>query len=86
MIHRIEQAEAQLSVGVIGRNRAEVGGLVQLAFKMYNDAKNCEESNLPENYVRPSEGDQPPGQPGPRGSPTPHTPPSHNVRSPSPFH
>lgn len=83
--NRIEQAEAQLSVGVIGRDRTEVGSLVQLAFKKYNEAKECEESNLPENYVRPLENEQP-GKPGSRGSPAPHTPPSHNVRSPSPFH
>jgi hypothetical protein len=55
-VNRIEQTEAQLSVGVIGRDRKEVGRLVQTAFKKYNAARQCEESNLPENYVRPGEG------------------------------
>ncbi|KAK0726638.1 hypothetical protein B0T21DRAFT_293478 [Apiosordaria backusii] len=40
----IEQTEALLSVGVIGRDRKEVGLLVQVAFKKYNAAKECEES------------------------------------------
>ena len=52
---RIEQTEALLSVGVIGRDRKEVGLLVQSAFKKYNAAKECEENNVPENYVRPAE-------------------------------
>ncbi|KAK4171578.1 hypothetical protein QBC36DRAFT_339694 [Triangularia setosa] len=41
----IEQTEALLSVGVIGRDRKEVGLLVQVAFKKYNAAKECEESS-----------------------------------------
>ncbi|KAK4110227.1 hypothetical protein N656DRAFT_714092 [Canariomyces notabilis] len=56
----IEQTEALLAVGVIGRNRKEVGLLVQVAFKKYNAAKECEESNTPENYyVRQPDGDSP---------------------------
>lgn len=63
---RIEQTEALLAVGVIGRDRKEVGGLVQTAFRKYNDAKRCEENNMPENYVRPRE-NSPPGTPGGSG-------------------
>jgi hypothetical protein len=59
-LNRIEQTEALLAVGVIGRNRKEVGLLVQVAFKKYNAAKECEESNTPENYyVRQPDGDSP---------------------------
>ena len=56
VLDRIEQAEALLSVGVIGRDRKEVGFLVQTAFKKYNAAKQCE---------------QPPGElcPPPRNQP-----------------
>lgn len=79
--HRIEQTEALLAVGVIGRDRKEVGVLVQTAFKKYNAAKQCEESNLPENYVRSPESDVA-SAPGSRGSPTP----SGHARSPSPYH
>lgn len=64
---RIEQTEALLAVGVIGRDRKEVGLLVQTAFKKYNAAKHCEESNLPENYVPPPEPAQV-GRPVPQGS------------------
>ncbi|KAM7216338.1 hypothetical protein V8F06_008260 [Rhypophila decipiens] len=52
----IEQTEALLAVGVIGRNRQEVGLLVQVAFKKYNAAKASEENNVPENWVRAAEG------------------------------
>ncbi|KAK3987603.1 hypothetical protein QBC44DRAFT_371935 [Cladorrhinum sp. PSN332] len=38
----IEQTEALLAVGVIGRDRKEVGLLVQVAFKKYNAAKESE--------------------------------------------
>jgi hypothetical protein len=79
--HRIEQTEALLAVGVIGRDRKEVGVLVETAFKKYNAARQCEESNLPENYVRPPESDAV-SVAGARGSPTP----SAHVRSPSPYH
>ena len=52
----IEQTEALLAVGVIGRNRKEVGLLVQVAFKKYNAARLSEENNRNENYVRVSAG------------------------------
>ncbi|KAI0539459.1 hypothetical protein GGR58DRAFT_233429 [Xylaria digitata] len=47
----IEETEALLAVGVIGRNRKEVGLLVESAFKRYNAAKLSEENNDPEFYV-----------------------------------
>ncbi len=91
-VDRIEQAEALLSVGVIGRDRKEVGFLVQTAFKKYNAAKQCEESNLPENYVRPPDASQPgktvpvsQGSQGSQSSPTLQSPPSHNARSGNSF-
>jgi len=52
----IEQTEALLAVGIIGRNRKEVGLLVQVAFLKYNAAKQSEENNVPENYTRAPEG------------------------------
>ncbi|KAH6632071.1 hypothetical protein F5144DRAFT_592914 [Chaetomium tenue] len=75
----IEQTEALLAVGVVGRDRKEVGLLVQTAFKKYNAAKHCEESNLPENYVRPPEPTQTgrpvsQGSQGPAGHPFPEFP------------
>ncbi|KAK5653925.1 hypothetical protein OQA88_7850 [Cercophora sp. LCS_1] len=48
----IEQTEALLAVGVIGKDRKEVGLLVQIAFVKYNAAKASEENNIPENYIR----------------------------------
>ncbi|KAI0018396.1 hypothetical protein F4780DRAFT_751386 [Xylariomycetidae sp. FL0641] len=47
----IEETEALLAVGVIGRNRKEVGLLVESAFKRYNAAKLNEENNDPDYYV-----------------------------------
>ncbi|RYP62507.1 hypothetical protein DL771_009715 [Monosporascus sp. 5C6A] len=47
----IEETEALLAVGVIGRNRREVGRLVESAFKRYNAAKASEENNQPDMYV-----------------------------------
>ncbi|KAL7628404.1 hypothetical protein AAE478_002606 [Parahypoxylon ruwenzoriense] len=47
----IEETEALLSVGVIGRNRKEVGLLVESAFKRYNAAKTSVENNSPDFYV-----------------------------------
>jgi hypothetical protein len=79
--HRIEQTEALLAVGVIGRDRKEVGVLVQSAFRKYNAAKQCEESNLPENYVRSPETEQN-GRPVSQAS---QNTPSHIMRSPSPY-
>jgi hypothetical protein len=81
LVGRIEQTEALLAVGVVGRDRKEVGVLVQTAFKKYNAAKQCEENNLPENYVRQPESDQ--DGPVSRGS---ATPPVQHGRSPSPYH
>ncbi|KAI1351480.1 hypothetical protein F5Y01DRAFT_325300 [Xylaria sp. FL0043] len=47
----IEETEALLAVGVIGRDRREVGLLVESAFKRYNAAKASEENNDPDFYV-----------------------------------
>jgi len=47
----IEETEALLAVGVIGRDRKEVGLLVEMAFKKYNAAKASEENNRPDSYV-----------------------------------
>ncbi|KAJ8127568.1 hypothetical protein O1611_g6068 [Lasiodiplodia mahajangana] len=47
----IEETESLLAVGVIGRNRKEVGLLVESAFKRYNAAKTSEENNDPDYYV-----------------------------------
>ncbi|KAK3688316.1 hypothetical protein B0T22DRAFT_380468 [Podospora appendiculata] len=52
----IEQTESLLTVGVIGRNRKEVGLLVQVAFHKYNAVRASEDNNVPENYVRAPEG------------------------------
>ncbi|RYP69123.1 hypothetical protein DL771_006277 [Monosporascus sp. 5C6A] len=41
----IEETEALLAVGVIGRNRMEVGLLVEYAFKRYNAAMASDENN-----------------------------------------
>ncbi|KAI0139962.1 hypothetical protein F4776DRAFT_614825 [Hypoxylon sp. NC0597] len=55
----IEETEALLSVGVIGRNRKEVGLLVESAFKRYNAAKMSVENNSPDFYVnQPESGDE----------------------------
>ncbi|KAK3502992.1 hypothetical protein B0T13DRAFT_446275 [Neurospora crassa] len=48
----IEQTEALLAVGVIGRDRKEVGLLIQVAFEKYNAVRQSEENNRNENYVR----------------------------------
>jgi hypothetical protein len=48
----IEETEALLAVGVIGKDRREAGLLVEVAFKKYNAAKASAENNKPENYVR----------------------------------
>ncbi|KAI0159800.1 hypothetical protein GGR57DRAFT_490736 [Xylariaceae sp. FL1272] len=49
----IEETEALLAVGVIGRNRREVGLLVESAFKRYNAVKESVENNDPDYYVFP---------------------------------
>lgn len=48
----IEETEALIAAGVVGRDRHEVGRLVELAFKKYNAAKASEENNKPDAYVR----------------------------------
>ncbi|KAK4154985.1 hypothetical protein C8A00DRAFT_13942 [Chaetomidium leptoderma] len=75
----IEQTEALLAVGVIGRDRKEVGVLVQSTFRKYNAAKQCEENNAPDSYTRPPDYEQP-GRPESQGS---DSSPSHHVKSPS---
>ncbi|KAK1836559.1 hypothetical protein QBC39DRAFT_296622 [Podospora conica] len=60
----IEQTEALLAVGVIGRDRKEVGLLVQVAFVKYNAAKASEDNNVPENYIRAGEDGTPSGRGG----------------------
>ncbi|KAI4870321.1 hypothetical protein F4820DRAFT_403306 [Hypoxylon rubiginosum] len=47
----VEETEALLAVGVIGRDRKEVGLLVESAFKRYNAAKMSVENNSPDFYV-----------------------------------
>ena len=49
----IEETEALLAAGVIGKDRKEVGTLVETAFKKYNAAQQCEDDNKPDTYVRP---------------------------------
>jgi hypothetical protein len=51
----IEETESLLSVGIIGRNRKEVGLLVEEAFKKYNAAKSNEENNRPNSYINAPE-------------------------------
>ena len=50
----IEETEALLAVGVIGRDRREVGLLVESAFKKYNQARRREDTNHSEmdNYMQ----------------------------------
>lgn len=62
----IEETEALLAVGVIGRDRKEVGLLVEMAFKRYNAAKASEENNRPESYVPQAVDIGLPGQSTPR--------------------
>ncbi|KAI1172910.1 hypothetical protein F4777DRAFT_484373 [Nemania sp. FL0916] len=47
----IEETEALLAVGIIGRSKRDVGLLVESAFKRYNAAKASEENNDPDFYV-----------------------------------
>ena len=56
----VEETEALLAAGVIGKDRKEVGALVETAFKKYNAAKQCEDDNKPETYIKSRiAGDQP---------------------------
>lgn len=55
----IEETEALLAAGIVGRDRRETGRLVEMAFKKYNAVKASEENNKPDAYVRqPVEGPQ----------------------------
>ncbi|KAK7748770.1 hypothetical protein SLS53_000794 [Cytospora paraplurivora] len=47
----IEETDALLATGIIGRNRKEVGVLVESVFRKYNSVKLSEESNRPDNYI-----------------------------------
>lgn len=47
----IEETEALIATGINGRDRKEIGVLVQSAFRKYNSAKLSEENNRPDNYV-----------------------------------
>ncbi|KAK8045583.1 C6 transcription factor [Apiospora rasikravindrae] len=51
----IEETDALLAVGIIGRNRHEVGLLVEVAFRKYNAAKESEENNRADMYVQQPE-------------------------------
>ena len=62
----IEETEALLAVGVIGRDRKEVGYLVELAFKKYNAARRSEENNEPDRYFHRSIENAPGGEAGER--------------------
>lgn len=53
----IEETEALLVTGVIGRDRRDVGVLVESAFRKFNSAKMSAENNRPDNYV-PDPGSQ----------------------------
>ncbi|KAI0172142.1 hypothetical protein GGR52DRAFT_591865 [Hypoxylon sp. FL1284] len=53
----VEETEALLAVGVVGRDRREVGLLVESAFKRYNAAMASVENNSPDYYVNhPADG------------------------------
>jgi hypothetical protein len=51
----IEETESLLAVGIIGSNRADVGQLVETAFKKFNAAKATKENNKPSSYITQSE-------------------------------
>ena len=48
----IEETDSLLLSGVVGRDRAEVGLLIETAFKKYNAVLASEENNKPESYVQ----------------------------------
>ncbi|EPE09043.1 c6 transcription factor [Ophiostoma piceae UAMH 11346] len=48
----IEETDSLLLSGVVGRDRKEVGLLVETAFKKYNAVLASEENNKPESYVQ----------------------------------
>lgn len=47
----IEETEALLVTGVIGRDNRDIGVLVESAFRKYDSAQLSAENNRPENYV-----------------------------------
>lgn len=47
----VEETEALLMTGIIGRDNRDIGVLVESAFKKFNSAKLSEENNRPDNYV-----------------------------------
>lgn len=47
----VEETEALLVTGIIGRDNRDIGVLVESAFKKFNSAKLSEENNRPDNYV-----------------------------------
>ncbi|CAN8102748.1 unnamed protein product [Discula destructiva] len=47
----VEETEALLMTGIIGRDNRDIGVLVESAFKKFNSAKRSEENNRPDNYV-----------------------------------
>ena len=64
----VEETEALLAVGIIGRNRQEVGLLVEVAFKKYNAAKASIENNRPEAYITQRDDDDDDENPKTTGS------------------
>lgn len=53
----IEETEALLATGIIGRDNKEIGVLVESAFRKYESAQKSVENNRPDNYV-PDPGSQ----------------------------
>lgn len=47
----IEETEALLAMGIIGRDNSEVGVLVESAYRKYESAQKSVENNRPDNYV-----------------------------------
>lgn len=53
--HWIEETEALLSAGIIGRDNKEVGALVETAFKKYNAARASVDANRVGSYIQQPE-------------------------------
>lgn len=53
----IEETEALLVTGIIGRDNKDIGVLVESAFRKYESAQNSVENNRPDNYI-PDAGSQ----------------------------
>lgn len=47
----IEETEALLVTGIIGRDNKDIGVLVESAFRKYDSAQNSVENNRPDNYI-----------------------------------